>query len=345
MSITTPLLAEDNGATSLEKLNDNFDALEVAYEAVVNEGSPLATSSVKGRVKLSTAPVDADEPTAVGTNDVRLNATTGLTEAEETFVASFPLSIVGVVLPYAGSSAPTGFLLCDGSAVSRSTYADLFDVIGTIYGAGNESTTFNLPDLRDRTPIGAGAGTVVATFVSRSSNVITVSGITDASNNEFQTGQAVLYSAPGGAITGLTHNTTYYVVRVSNTTFSLATTLANAQNGTVISLSSDGTGTQTFTVTRTTRTLGHTGGEETHAMSATEAISHKHTPFIRRVGNSGSTVNTWTSLASATTGTVTESSLTTTVDGNLVNDETPFGGNTAMNNMQPFIALNYIIKT
>ena len=53
----------------------------------------------------------------------------------------------GTVLPYGGSSAPTGFLMCDGSAVSRTTYADLFDVIGTTYGSGDGSTTFNVPNL------------------------------------------------------------------------------------------------------------------------------------------------------------------------------------------------------
>lgn len=53
----------------------------------------------------------------------------------------------GTVLPYGGSSAPTGFLMCDGSAVSRTDYADLFDVIGTTYGSGDGSTTFNLPNL------------------------------------------------------------------------------------------------------------------------------------------------------------------------------------------------------
>lgn len=57
---------------------------------------------------------------------------------------------VGIVEPYAGVATPTGWLLCDGSAVSRSTYADLFAVIDTIYGVGNNSTTFNLPDLRGR---------------------------------------------------------------------------------------------------------------------------------------------------------------------------------------------------
>ena len=54
----------------------------------------------------------------------------------------------GVFVPYAGETAPAGWLLCDGSAVSRTTYAALFAAIGEAYGAGDGSTTFNLPDMR-----------------------------------------------------------------------------------------------------------------------------------------------------------------------------------------------------
>lgn len=57
---------------------------------------------------------------------------------------------VGGVIPFAGTSAPTGFLACDGSAISRTTYAALFAVIGTSHGQGDGSTTFNLPDYRGR---------------------------------------------------------------------------------------------------------------------------------------------------------------------------------------------------
>jgi microcystin-dependent protein len=57
----------------------------------------------------------------------------------------------GSILAYASNGAlPDGYLLCDGSAVSRTTYADLFDAIGTTWGSGNGSTTFNLPDLTDK---------------------------------------------------------------------------------------------------------------------------------------------------------------------------------------------------
>src|SRR5688572_13618888 len=67
---------------------------------------------------------------------------------------SFSLLPVGTVFPYAGGSAPDGYLLCDGSAVSRTTYAALFTAIGGNYGAGDGSTTFNLPDLRGRVVAG-----------------------------------------------------------------------------------------------------------------------------------------------------------------------------------------------
>lgn len=60
----------------------------------------------------------------------------------------------GTVLPYAGSTAPTGFSLCDGGTLSRTTEARLFAVIGSTYGAGDGSTTFNKPNLKGRVPVG-----------------------------------------------------------------------------------------------------------------------------------------------------------------------------------------------
>ncbi len=63
----------------------------------------------------------------------------------------------GSILEYGGSTAPTGWLLCNGAAVSRTTYAALFAIIGTTYGAGDTTTTFNVPDRRDRVGVGAGS--------------------------------------------------------------------------------------------------------------------------------------------------------------------------------------------
>lgn len=56
----------------------------------------------------------------------------------------------GTIITYAGNNVPVGYLVCNGSAVSRETYANLFAAIGTIYGAGNGSSTFNLPDMSAR---------------------------------------------------------------------------------------------------------------------------------------------------------------------------------------------------
>lgn len=64
----------------------------------------------------------------------------------------------GTVIDFAGSTPPSGWLECDGSAVSRTTYATLFAAIGTTWGVGDGSTTFELPDLRGRTTLGAGTG-------------------------------------------------------------------------------------------------------------------------------------------------------------------------------------------
>jgi microcystin-dependent protein len=60
----------------------------------------------------------------------------------------------GVVDMFAGSTAPSGYLLCDGSAVNRTTYAKLFTAIGTTYGAGDGSTTFNVPNLKGKVAVG-----------------------------------------------------------------------------------------------------------------------------------------------------------------------------------------------
>jgi microcystin-dependent protein len=60
----------------------------------------------------------------------------------------------GTISQFAGAAAPAGWLICDGSAISRTTYSTLFDVIGTTFGSGDGSTTFNLPDLRGRVPAG-----------------------------------------------------------------------------------------------------------------------------------------------------------------------------------------------
>ena len=114
----------------------------------------------------------------------------------------------GVVAWTAASAAPTGWLLCDGSAVSRTTYADLFTALSTTYGVGDGSTTFNLPDLRAKMPIGVngtytlastgGAATVTLStsqIPSHTHSITSGGSHTHTVNIETETG----WTATGGA--------------------------------------------------------------------------------------------------------------------------------------------------
>jgi microcystin-dependent protein len=64
----------------------------------------------------------------------------------------------GMIQMYTGTAAPTGWVICNGTAISRSTFASLFTVCSTTFGSGDGSTTFNVPDFRGRLPIGVGTG-------------------------------------------------------------------------------------------------------------------------------------------------------------------------------------------
>lgn len=107
--------------------------------------------------------------------------------------ATFVSNMVGVVLDYAGASAPSGFLLCFGQTVSRATYSALFEKIGTTFGAGDGSTTFGLPDLRGR--VSAGQDDMGGSSANRLPTGIT-GGVADAN---------VLGSTGGEARHSLTH--------------------------------------------------------------------------------------------------------------------------------------------
>jgi microcystin-dependent protein len=97
--------------------------------------------------------------TQAGTLNTSNIQTGGTTRLDSSGVLQNISNMVGLVLPFAGSSAPTGWLFCQGQAVSRTTYSALFTVIGSTYGVGDGSTTFNLPDLKGRVAVGAGSNT------------------------------------------------------------------------------------------------------------------------------------------------------------------------------------------
>jgi len=117
--------AEVDGATTL---NNNVIAL--------GKLSQISTARLLGRVSASTGDVESLTATQVRTF---LNVEDG---------ASAETAPTGSIATIASVSTPTGYLDCDGAAVNRTTYADLFAEIGTVFGVGNGTTTFNLPDLR-----------------------------------------------------------------------------------------------------------------------------------------------------------------------------------------------------
>ncbi len=82
---------------------------------------------------------------------------------------------IGTITAYGGSTAPSGWLLCDGSEVSRVEYSLLFDAIGTAYGDGDGSTTFNLPSMAGRTAIGSSASHVLGTAGGEEAHALTAS--------------------------------------------------------------------------------------------------------------------------------------------------------------------------
>lgn len=115
-------------------------------------------------------PHDARQPNGLASAILQIEAALGSGSVLPGSLASLAARLAvqvgsdGIIIPpgaaslYFGASAPTGWLFCDGSAISRTTYAALFTALGTTYGAGDGSTTFNLPDMRGRFPLGAGTG-------------------------------------------------------------------------------------------------------------------------------------------------------------------------------------------
>lgn len=159
------------------------------YLAFGSSGEPIATAGTTSTVVVSsygqTLIDDSDAATArttLGLGSLSTLSTVGSSQIDANAVTASELNISGngssgqvvqsdgdgsfsyaslgtsflsgMVLPYAGSSAPTGFLLCGGQAVSRTTYSDLFAVVGTTYGVGDNFSTFNLPDLQGRVVAG-----------------------------------------------------------------------------------------------------------------------------------------------------------------------------------------------
>ena len=124
------------------------------------QGAPLGNASTRnvgtnpGQLPPAESVLTNAGGTLVGALTLSGNPVAPLHAAPKQYVDGISGVPTGVMFPYAGSAAPPGYLLCDGSAVSRATYASLFAVIGSTYGAGDGVNTFNVPDCRDKNVVG-----------------------------------------------------------------------------------------------------------------------------------------------------------------------------------------------
>ena len=102
------------------------------------------------------------------------------------------------IVPWSSSSVPSGFLECNGAAVSRSTYAALFAIVGTTYGAGDGASTFNVPDLQDNVAIGK-SGTKALASTGGANTVASTGNVGGSTANAtLSTAQLASHSHPSG---------------------------------------------------------------------------------------------------------------------------------------------------
>jgi microcystin-dependent protein len=147
-------------------LTANADGRRVAFKATVSNTGASTLNAGGGATNLR-----RNDGTAMVSGDILAGAIYDCIydASSNTFIMTTPVISqyaplyapevpTGTILSFASSVAPSGYLLCDGAAVSRTTYAALYSLVGNLYGSGDGSTTFNVPDLRGRVAMGAGQG-------------------------------------------------------------------------------------------------------------------------------------------------------------------------------------------
>lgn len=180
---------------------------------------------------------------------------------------------VGGIIPWPTATAPTGWLLAYGQAVSRTTYAELFAAYGTTYGSGDGSTTFNLPDYRGRTPFGKDdmGGSAASRLTSAFGPDGTTLGATGgAQSTTLATGNLPSHThGPGslGTGAGTAHSHVMFASSADGTTINSADDYA------AHSWNPGGAISYTISDSNDTPTLGRTADESTHTHSVTTGVT------------------------------------------------------------------------
>jgi microcystin-dependent protein len=203
--------------TDLQIVHDHVDNTTTAHGAT---GAVVGTTNTQTLTNKTLTSPKINENVALTATATELNVLDGITASttELNYVDGVTSSIqtqltanatpAGVVSMWVTDTAPTGWLLCQGQAVSRTTYATLFGVISTTYGVGDNSTTFNLPDLRGRVPMGAGTGRNVADSANLTARTLGAK-ISDAETVTLTQGQLPSFSHEIQMSSGGGDGTTY----------------------------------------------------------------------------------------------------------------------------------------
>ena len=157
----TELNVLDGITASTAELNYT-DGVTSAIQTQIDTKAPSADPTFTGTVVLpSTTSIGTVSATEIGYVD---GVTSGIQTQIDTITGTtIPAAVsaavpAGVITQFGGAAAPAGWVLCDGTAYSRTvTYNDLFTAVGIVYGAGDGSTTFNVPNLKGRVPVGLDA--------------------------------------------------------------------------------------------------------------------------------------------------------------------------------------------
>ncbi len=182
------------------------DALSTGNPAKIVKGTEIDDElvAISGAIA---SKADKASPTFTGTPAApTASSGTSTTQIATTAFAMGAAALVmpsGAMLQWPTATAPTGFLVCNGAAVSRTIYSALFAVVGTTFGAGDGTTTFNLPDFDNRFGVGAGdLYAVGATGGSKDAVVVshthTDSGHTHTYSGNVSPTETFLYSGGGG---------------------------------------------------------------------------------------------------------------------------------------------------
>ncbi len=167
----------------------------------------------------------------------------------------------GVTFPFAGVTPPPGYLFANGAAVSRTGYASLFGAIGTTWGAGDGSTTFNLPNLFDKVPVGAGNLFTVGQYGGEQNHTLVEGELASHSHSGGTGTESVLHDHPDS---GHGHSASSSIEQEQHTHAFPATNIVTQVSSSVLYINNSGTNPVTGITGLTT---GTEEGNHTHGIS------------------------------------------------------------------------------